>query len=291
MQSIQPGKRFKAVLAAAMLTSVAALGGASAQEPVDTVVANGHWVRTTEQGPLTIAHRGDPVGYPENTMVGFRAALDAGAEVIENDVYVSTDGVPVVMHDEAVDRTTDGTGLITSMSSAQIAQLDAGSWFSPAFAGEHVPTLAQQLDAIKAHPGTTLLLDIKKADRAQMKIIIDEVEERDMLDQVLLQSTKKQVLVDSYAIEPKLEIALLAPATDDAVAIARQYHLSSFNPDWTSLSTHLNIISALNAAGVGVMAWTVDNPTEWTALARAGADGVITNRAADHLAHRAASKP
>lgn len=292
LSATHPG-RFKKALAAAMVTLAAlSMAGDAASDPIDTVVTSlqpdtsGHWVRTTEQGPLTIAHRGDSVNYPENTMVGFRAAIAAGAEVIENDVYVSSDGVPVVMHDPTVDRTTDGTGPITSMTSAEIARLDAGSWFSPKFAGEHVPTLAEQLDEIKAHPGTTLLLDIKQADRAQMETIIGEVEQRHMLDQVLLQSTKTQVLVDSYAIEPKLEIALLAPATDDAPALARQYHLSSFNPDWTSLSTHKEIIGELNAMGVGVMAWTVDDPKDWSALAAAGADGVITNRAAEHIAQR-----
>lgn len=296
------GNRFKVVLAAAMMTTLAAVSvagevGCSQPEPIDTVLTtsppdtSGQWVRTTEQGPLTVAHRGDSAKYPENTMAAFRGAIAAGAELVENDVYVSADGVPVVIHDESVERTTDGTGLITAMTSSEIARLDAGSWFSQSFAGEHVPTLAEQLDEVKAHPGTVLLLEVKKADRDQMEIIIDQVEERGMLDQVLLQSSKKQVLVDSYSIQPDLDIALLAPATDDAVAIARQYHLSSFNPDWTSLSSHLHIIGELNAAGVGVISWTVDTPTEWTAMDAAGADGVITNKPAEHVAHRAGAHP
>lgn len=290
------GNRFKRALAVAVMTTMAALS-VSGDEPVDTVLTgppdtSGHWVRTTEEGPLTIAHRGYSAKYPENTMAATRAAIAAGAELIENDVYLSSDGVPVVMHDESVERTTNGTGLITRMTAAEIAKLDAGSWFSPSFAGEHVPTLAEQLDAIKAHPGTTLLLDVKKADRSQMEIIIRQVEEREMLDQVLLQSTKTQVLVDAHSIQPELDIALLAPATDDALALAEKYHLSSFNPDWTSLSSHTHIIGELNAAGVGVMSWTVNDPKQWTLLDQAGVDGVITDRAPEHLAHRAeAGKP
>lgn len=281
------GKGFKVILAAAMMSTVAALGGAA---PIDTVHltpdTSGPWVRTTDEGAMTIAHRGSSARYPENTMASTRAAIASGAEFVENDVWISADGVPVVMHDESVERTTDGTGLITSMTSSEIARLDAGSWFSPSFAGEHVPTLAEQLDAIKAHPGTLLLLDVKKADRAQMETIIGAVEERGMLDQVVLQSTKTQVLEDAYAIQPELDIALLAPATDDAVAIAQKYHLASFNPDWSSLSTHQHIIGELNAAGIGVMSWTVDDPNAWSAMDAAGVDGVITNKAEEHLARR-----
>lgn len=297
---VRSDNRFKVLLAAAVMSTCAALSvageiGCTQHEPIDTVLTtpppdtSEPWVRTTEEGALTIAHRGDSAKYPENTMAAFRAAIAAGAELVENDVYVSADGVPVVMHDESVERTTDGTGLITAMTSSEIARLDAGSWFSPSFAGERVPTLAEQLDEVKAHPGTVLLLEVKKADRAQLEIIIGQVEERGMLDQVLLQSNKTQVLVDSHSIQPDLDIALLAPATDDAVAIAKKYHLSSFNPDWTSLSSHQHIIGELNAAGVGVMSWTVDDPKEWTAMDAAGADGVITNKVAEHVAHRAAT--
>lgn len=283
------GPRCRKALAVAMMATVAALGatGVAGCQPVDTVDASGQWVRTTEEGALTIAHRGESVKYPENTMVAFDAALAAGAELVENDVWMSSDNVPVVIHDEKVDRTTDGTGLVTSMTAAEIARLDAGSWFSPAYAGARVPTLAEQLDSIKQHPGSTLLLDVKKADREEMEIIIGQIQERDMLDQVLLQSKDKQVLVDAHAIEPDLEIGLLAPATDNALEIAARYHLDSFNPDWSSLSKNPHIIAELNAAGVGVMAWTVNDPSAWPAMDAAGVDGVITDRASEHLAYRA----
>lgn len=256
--------------------------------PPDTT---GRWVRTTAQGPLTAAHRGYSANYPENTMSSFNAAIAAGADLIENDVYLSADGVPVVMHDEAVDRTTDGTGLITSMTAAQIATLDAGSWFSPAFAGEHVPTLAEQLDVIAAHPGKVLLLEVKKASYAQMQTIIGLIQQRSMLDQVLLQSFSTQVLVDSYAIEPDLDIALLGSAADNAVAIAQQYHLAAYNPDAGTLSSRPQIVGQLNAIGVGVMPWTVDSETSWASLDAIGVDAIITNRAAEHVAFRATTHP
>lgn len=257
-------------------------------EPPDT---SGRWVRTTESGPLTAAHRGYSASYPENTMAAFDAAIAAGAELVENDVYVSADGVPVVMHDESVDRTTDGTGLITAMTAAQIATLDAGSWFSPAFAGEHVPTLAEQLDVIKANPDTVMLLEVKKANFAQMQTIIGLIDARAMRDQVLLQSFSTQVLVDSYAIQPELDIALLGSANDNAVAVAQQYHLTAYNPDAGSLSSRLHIIGQLNAIGVGVMPWTVDSEATWGSLDAAGVDAIITNKAAEHVAYRATTHP
>ena len=82
--------------------------------------------------------------------------------MIENDVQPTKDGVPVILHDETVDRTTDGTGAIRSLTAAQVAGLDAGSWFAPGYAGLRVPTLAAQLDGLKTRGGN-LLLEIKGA--------------------------------------------------------------------------------------------------------------------------------
>ena len=92
------------------------------------------------------AHRGAMTTHPENTLPAFRAAIDAGAHMIEFDVTLTKDNELVVIHDLTVDRTTSGTGRVRELTFDEIRKLDAGSWKSPEFAGEQIPTLLEVLD-------------------------------------------------------------------------------------------------------------------------------------------------
>ena len=92
-----------------------------------------------------IGHRGAAARAPENTLAGLRAAALLGAGMVEFDVQLTSDGVPVLMHDPTVDRTTNGQGAIAGMAADDLTPLDAGAWFSPDFTGEPVPTLADAL--------------------------------------------------------------------------------------------------------------------------------------------------
>jgi glycerophosphoryl diester phosphodiesterase len=107
------------------------------------------------------AHRGMAAGYPENTLAAFRHSASAGFPVIEVDLRATADGHIVIMHDETVDRTTDGTGEAGRMTLAEIRSLDAGSHAGPQFAGEPVPTCPETLQALRGL-GATLILDIKQ---------------------------------------------------------------------------------------------------------------------------------
>ena len=93
-----------------------------------------------------IAHRGAKTLAPENTFSAFQAALDHGINWIETDVDILGDGTPIVMHDTSLDRTTDHAGLYYDLEVADLASIDAGSWFSPDFAGERIPTLSTVVD-------------------------------------------------------------------------------------------------------------------------------------------------
>ena len=96
--------------------------------------------------PLNIAHRGASTIAPENTIAAFRKALEVGAGGLEFDVHFSKDGVPVIIHDEKLERTTNCHGLVQDLNLAELQALDAGSWFSTEFAGVSIPTLDQVLD-------------------------------------------------------------------------------------------------------------------------------------------------
>src|SRR5206468_4882936 len=111
--------------------------------------------------PLRVAHRGASARAPENTLAAFREAIRLGADAIELDVQLSADGVPMVIHDLTVDRTTNGHGSVASFASRDLRRLDAGAWFSSRFKGERVPTLEEALECARGRCG--LNVEIKEA--------------------------------------------------------------------------------------------------------------------------------
>lgn len=110
------------------------------------------------------AHRGHSIGAPENTIPALEAAARHGASVCEIDVVLSRDDEIIVIHDEILDRTTNGKGRVAALDHAELARLDAGAWFAPRFAGTRLPTLTQALGTARAH-GLALLVEIKERQR------------------------------------------------------------------------------------------------------------------------------
>jgi len=123
--------------------------------------------------PVLVCHRGASLIAPENTFAAADAALDRGAGVIELDVRESLDGVPYVLHDRTLDRTTDGSGPIDLHTAAEIDALDAGRWFAPEFEGQRVPRLDAYLDHLKRR-GAGAYVEIKWCDPARAAAVIRE---------------------------------------------------------------------------------------------------------------------
>ncbi|MEU5921364.1 glycerophosphodiester phosphodiesterase family protein [Streptomyces sp. NPDC047141] len=240
---------------------------------------SGPWMRAPGAPLTVIGHRGASSAAPENTLVSDEVARRGGAVWIENDVQPSKDGVPYILHDTTVDRTTDGTGPIRSLTSDRIDALDAGSWFAPAYAGTRVPTLAAQLADLRERGGK-LLLEIKgRHSRAEVARIVREVRDQDMADRVFVQSFDVPSLQYAHELAPELPLGLLRDTLDaDPVAVARDLDLSAYNVGDTALATRPQVVADLHAAGVAVNVWTVDKPARWKALDALGVDGVITNR-------------
>jgi glycerophosphoryl diester phosphodiesterase len=251
-------------------------------------------VRVTELAPANaylrgpgapvavIAHRGASSAAPENTLVAQEIARRAGADWIENDVQPSSDGVPFILHDSTVDRTTDGTGAIRGMTSAQLKALDAGSWFAPHYTGVRMPTLAEQLADLRTRGGN-LLLEIKGAHtRDQVAKIVQVIREQQMTGRVFIQSFDVASLQYSHELAPELPIGLLRSTLDaDPVALAGQLYLTAHNPAGSALLARPALVADLHQAGVAVMAWTIDSAAQWRSLDQLGVDGIITNRPAE----------
>ncbi|MBE7162870.1 MAG: glycerophosphodiester phosphodiesterase, partial [Williamsia herbipolensis] len=231
---------------------------------------------------LVMAHRGSSSQAPENTLVSDEAARRAGADFIENDVQPSKDGTPTVIHDATVDRTTDGTGAVRSLTDGQIAALDAGSWFAPQYTGATVPTFAAQLGDVAARGGQ-ILVEIKGPHtRAEVARVLQDIDAAGMRDRVFVQSFEVDALRYTHELDPELPIGLLRSTLDaDPVALSRELGLTSYNPSAAALATRPAVTDELHAAGVALMVWTVDAPADWSRLYDAGVDAVITNRPAD----------
>ncbi len=229
--------------------------------------------------PVTIGHRGYSQVNPENSLAALVASGRSGAEYMETDVHTSRDGVPVVMHDQTVDRTTPGTGDVATLTGSAIIALEVGSWFDPVFADQKVPTLQQVLDITK-RGRSQLLLEIKGPETdAEVARMMQMIRDTGVTDRVIVQSFSTDVLVSARKHHPDIRLGLLRSALDaDPVAVAKQYDVVAYNPSFGGLRVRPDVVSALHDAGVAVMPWTVDSARDWQTLVDWKVDGVITNR-------------
>lgn len=136
--------------------------------------------------PILLAHRGLMTDAPENTLPAFAAALELGFS-LELDVHQTRDGHVVVIHDQTVNRTTNGKGNVTHMTLAELKTLDAGAWFHPCYAGLKIPTLEEVLKLVKERQRRPVIIavNMKRLSPDIEKNIVRLVEQYDMFDQVI----------------------------------------------------------------------------------------------------------
>lgn len=229
---------------------------------------------------LNIAHRGASAAAPPNTLAAFEKAIELGADGIEFDVHLSADGVPVIIHDFAVDTTTDGSGRVADLTLAQLKRLDAGIRFAPAFAGEHIPTLEEVLEAV----GNRLLLNVELKttslrDNGLEQAVIAQVRQHNLDNRVLFSSFNPFSLRRAKRIAPHIPAGLLyAP---DLPLYLRRAWLAFLVPH-EARHPHYKMVDAHYMAWAGrrgyrVNTWTVDDPAEMRRLIGLGVDGIITN--------------
>lgn len=137
---------------------------------------------------LVAGHRGMRACYPENTMLSFRKAVELGVDMIEMDINLSSDGVPMVIHDRKVDRTTNGSGYVSDMTVSQLQSLDAGVRFNGVFSGCRIPTFEEFLDYIAAVPGFFLNVEIKEMTHECVDKTVKLLEQYGMLNRCVIAS-------------------------------------------------------------------------------------------------------
>jgi glycerophosphoryl diester phosphodiesterase len=235
----------------------------------------------TVHRPLNYAHRGASHDAPANTLAAFNLAAELGADGIELDVHLSKDGEAVVIHDFSLDATTDGRGQVGDHSLAQLRELDAGSWFDVAFAGQRIPTLQEVVDTV----GHRLLMNIElktKSWRNEGLVaeVVRIVEDNNLSDRVVISSFNPIVLRRVRQANPKIPLGLLY-SPDQALHLRRGWprHLVQVE----ALHPHYSLAGSGYARwakekGYRLHVWTVDDPAVMRELVQSGVDIIITNR-------------
>lgn len=181
---------------------------------------------------VLVAHRGLAPGLPENTMAAFEDVVARGVGVIEIDLRGTADGDVVIMHDETVDRTTDGTGDVTSLTLAEIKALDAGSHAGAAYAGATVPTFEETLTFAQAN-GVMLLLDIKESDVLDREKIVRLTEAHHATLNVIVGVRSLDDLAEFRAFNPNLRTLGFIPGPDAIDAFANAgVEIIRLWPEW-----------------------------------------------------------
>ena len=259
----------------------AALAAAASVALTPAVAAGPANAATADCVSPPIAHRGASAAAPENTIPAYRAALRSGITRLDLDVRFTRTGIPVVMHDSTVDRTTDGTGPVSRMTLAELRSLDAGSWFSPEFAGVRVPTLRQALDFGRTR-GATYQLELKGRPTAQqVDDFLNRVRWLGMLSRVRVISFDEQTIGQVRAKEPAVATGIIdfsgEPRPADAVlAYGSTYVIGVGSVTQTRAERW-------RAAGIEVRPWTVNTVKGWARMAYDDAGPVITDRPVRYL--------
>jgi glycerophosphoryl diester phosphodiesterase len=231
--------------------------------------------------PLNFAHQGASHEAPGNTLAAFLLAAELGADGIELDVQLTRDGEIVVIHDLTLEATTDGRGRVSSQTLAELRELDAGSWFDPAFAGQEIPTLQEVVEAV----GHQLLLNVelkttRLGDDGLADAVVRLLEENHLLDRVVVSSFNPLAIWRVRRLNPWISIGLLY-APDTPLLLRRPWMRHWVRPD--ALHPHYTSVDAgyvqwARKKGYRVHTWTVDDRKEMERLIQAGADIIITNR-------------
>ncbi len=230
--------------------------------------------------PRLIAHRCGGALAPENTLAGLRAAAGLGYRGVEFDVMLTADGTPVLMHDETLERTTDGRGRVAETSDAELARLDAGSRHGAQFAGEPVPSFGDAAELCQAL-GLWANVEIKpsrgQAAETGRKVALEARELWSGLTPPLLSSFSVEALEAARAAAPELPRGLLIVAPPaDWQAICRRLECVSLHCSRRHFSPQL--LAEAQAAGLPLLLYTVNDAEDAGHLLRQGVAALFTDR-------------
>ena len=239
---------------------------------------------------VAIAHRGGSRLRPENTLAAFDHALALGVDGLECDVHLSADGEVVVIHDDALDRTTDATGPVAARTAADLARIDAGFRFDEAGGfpcrdrGMGVPRLVEVLDRASAVP---LIIEIKGANLELARRTLAVVGACRAFDRVILAGFSPLVLTEVRRLAPEVPTSASRPEVQSARARSRfwwpvgRLAAQVFQVPFRLKGQEIfgaRFVRALRRVGVPVQAWVIDDPVDMRRLIGMGVTGLISDR-------------
>ncbi len=231
-----------------------------------------------------VGHRGAMGHAPENTFSSFDEGRHMGAEFVECDVHLSKDNEIIVMHDESVDRTTNGAGLIKNLKLSQIKKLDAGSWYSKKFKGERVPTLKELLEWARHKTALNkyqmgVAIEIKNEPvnyPAMAEKLVQAVNEAGMGARVVVISFDHDVLKQIKKIDPKIATGILySEPLKNPIQRAIDVQADALFPRRTLITQSL--VQKAHQKGLAVATWTVNEVPEMKRLLACKIDAIATN--------------
>jgi glycerophosphoryl diester phosphodiesterase len=228
---------------------------------------------------IVIAHRGDKSHAPENTLAAFQLAAEKGADAVECDVKLTADGQVIILHDQTVDRTTNGTGNVSRLSLAALRKLDAGAWFSGQFRGERIPTLDEVFETVGKH----LLMNVELKNYATpgddlVSKVVELVKKHAVQDRILFSSFLPSHLRKARLLLPQVPRGLLC-IPGRLGWWARTFGCCG---DYFALHPHLTgvnlgLIHRVHAAGKRVHVWTVNAEEDLKRMIGHGVDAIIAD--------------
>lgn len=227
--------------------------------------------------PRIIAHRGGRKWAPENTMAGFRKSIEAGVYGIELDIHRCKTGELVVIHDESLQRTTDGSGLIKDKSWDELKNLSAGAWYGKEFTQERLPLLSEVLSLIDGK--LVLNIEIKNAPIEYAGIeddLLKLLSSYKYPDKIVISSFDHEVLRRLHEKDKSYKVAFLGECIFiDLPGYAKQVGAEAWNPYFGELRT--DAVKEAHKAKLEVNAWTVNDKEQWQSMMEMGVDGIITD--------------
>ena len=238
---------------------------------------------------LNIAHRGYSGKFDENTMLAFKKAIEYGADGIETDVQLSKNGVPVIMHDETLDRTTDGTGFLKNYTFEELKKFKTKSVGSAAlrkkelkqnYNSEEIPSLKELLELVASSDLKVLNLELKNSIleyEGMEEKVLDMIEEYGLKDRIIISSFNHMSLVKIRKMDKDI---ILGALTDSTLANVPKYlndiGVQCYHPFFPSI-LNKDYNKEIREAGIKINPYTVNTEEEMKMVVEAGTDSIITN--------------
>ncbi len=243
--------------------------------------------------PMVIAHQGGEGLRPSNTLIAFENAVALGVDVLEMDVHSTNDGVLVLIHDDTVDRTTDGTGRVNDFALAELQQLDAGEYWTADDGattpyrgqGVRIPTLDEVLTAF---PQMKFNIEIKQVEPSIASSLCEALRAHDLTDRALIASFHPTAMNEFRAACPEVATSMVEDEIRPFFILNTIFLGALYNPPGAAFqvpeysgSLHVltpRFVRGAQANNVAVHPWTIDDPADMARFLDMGVDGIITDR-------------